>query len=72
MRKPITIAALALSAMALGACGPEHDPHNLPWQYSLWPGASPGVQQYSTNPYAAPNAPPLYSPPVGPGTSPSR
>jgi hypothetical protein len=60
MPKPVTVLALVFVAACLGAClGPEHDPHFLPYEYSLYPGNSPGVMQYSTNPYPAPNAPPL-------------
>ena len=70
MRNAIVIPVLAVSALGLGAClGPEHDPHFLPWQNSVYPGNSPGVMQYSTNPYPAPDAPPLWTPRVGPGGS---
>lgn len=63
------VIALALASatvtVTLGGCKvpAENDPHNLP--YSLWPSDSPAVMQYSTNPYPALNAPPLYAPPGG-------
>ena len=61
-RAVLVIPVLALSALVLSGClGPEHDPHFLPYQWALYPSNSPGVMQYSTNPYPAPNAPP-YSP----------
>jgi hypothetical protein len=65
MRHPIlTVVVLVLTGMILGACfDPAHDPHNLPYQ--VWPGNSPGVYQYSTNLYAAPDAPPLGGPGLG-------
>jgi hypothetical protein len=72
MPKAVVIAALVVAAASLGACAvsPEHDPHFLPYQYSLWPGNSPGVMQYSTNPYPAPNAPPLAPGTAGAGAFP--
>ena len=65
MRLPVIALSLGLALISLAGCKvpPENDPHNLP--YSLWPSDSPGVAQYSTNPYPALNAPPLYAPPGG-------
>ena len=65
MRLSRVALSLGLAITALGGCAvaPENDPHNLP--YSLWPSNSPDVAQYSTNPYPALNAPPLYGPPGG-------
>lgn len=71
MRNRLPSAVLMLAAaMSLGGClGPEHDPHFLPYQ-AVWPGNSSGVMQYSTNPYAAPNAPPVNPGPAGAGAFP--
>jgi hypothetical protein len=56
MSKGAVVLALALAGIGLGGClGPEHDPHFM--QTWLVPGNSPGVMAYSTNPYAAPDAP---------------
>jgi hypothetical protein len=66
MRQLVIALALASVATNLGGCAvsPENDPHNLP--YSVMPGgSSTAVMQYSTNPYPALNAPPLYGPPAG-------
>ena len=65
MRLSRVALSLGLTITALGGCAvaPENDPHNLP--YSLWPSNSSDVAQYSTNPYPALNAPPLYGPPGG-------
>lgn len=67
MRHLVIALALASAAVTvtLGGCKvpAENDPHNLP--YSLWPSDSPAVMQYSTNPYPALNAPPLYAPTGG-------
>ncbi len=58
-RSVLTLPVLALSAFGLSGClGPEHDPHFLP--YHIYPANSPGVFQYSTNLYRAPDAPPLW------------
>ncbi len=71
MSKLVSAVVLALAAMSLGAClGPEHDPHNLPYQWSIWPSNSPGVMHYSTNLYPAANAPPLMPGPSGAGAFP--
>ena len=65
MRLSVLALSLGLAIASLGGCKvpPENDPHNLP--YSVFPSNSPDVAQYSTNPYPAPNAPPLYAPPGG-------
>ena len=65
MRLSVVALSLGLAITSLGGCvvAPENDPHNLP--YALWPSSSPDVAQYSTNPYPALNAPPLYAPPGG-------
>ncbi len=62
MRRSGISLVMAASALVLAACAvaPENDPHNLP--YALWPSSSPDVNQYSTNPYPALTAPPLYAP----------
>jgi hypothetical protein len=72
MPKLLGLTMLAAAAASLGACmiSPERDPHNLPYQWSLWPGNSPGVAQYSTNPYPALNAPPLNPGAAGAGAFP--
>ena len=70
MTKLASALTLALAALSLDACFDRaHDPHFLPYQ-SVWPGNSPGVMQYSTNPYPAPDAPPLMPGPGGAGAFP--
>jgi hypothetical protein len=65
MRRFFAVVGLGVAMLSLGGCfgDREHDPHYLPYQ--VWPGNSPGVYQYSTNPYLAPDAPTLGGPGYG-------
>lgn len=57
-RSILSLVALAVASLGLGACAASIDPHNLP--YTIFPGPNPEVMNYTTTSYPSLTAPPVW------------